>query len=69
MPRKGPVSLRALDAVKEDSEEATFDRFKRLMADFEAGRVDVAVIYKISWLTRSLADFSNLVQAQAQEHR
>ena len=31
---------------------------QRLMADIEAGRVDIVVVYKIDRLTRSLADFS-----------
>ena len=35
---------------------------KRLMADIEAGRIDVVVIYKIDRLTRSLADFSKMVE-------
>ncbi len=34
---------------------------KRLLADIEAGKVDVVVIYKIDRLTRSLADFSKMV--------
>ena len=33
------------------------------MADIEAGRVDVVVVYKIDRLTRSLADFAKLVEA------
>ncbi len=36
---------------------------KRLLADIEAGRVDVVVVYKIDRLTRSLADFAKLVEA------
>ncbi|GGH55036.1 integrase [Comamonas phosphati] len=35
---------------------------KRLMADIEAGNIDVVVIYKIDRLTRSLADFSKMVE-------
>ena len=35
---------------------------RRLMADIEAGKVDVVVIYKIDRLTRSLADFSKMVE-------
>ncbi len=35
--------------------------FKRLLAEVAAGRVDVIVIYKVDRLTRSLADFSNIV--------
>jgi site-specific DNA recombinase len=36
---------------------------KRLLADIEAGNVDVIVVYKIDRLTRSLADFAKLVEA------
>lgn len=35
---------------------------KALLADVEAGRVDVIVVYKIDRLTRSLADFAKLVE-------
>ena len=35
---------------------------KRLMADIEAGKIDIVVIYKIDRLTRSLADFSKMVE-------
>ena len=35
---------------------------KRLMADIEDGKIDVVVIYKIDRLTRSLADFSKMVE-------
>jgi len=35
---------------------------KRLMTDIEAGKIDVIVIYKIDRLTRSLADFSKMVE-------
>lgn len=34
---------------------------KRLLADIEAGRVDVIVVYKVDRLTRSLADFARIV--------
>lgn len=34
---------------------------KRLMADIQAGRLDVIVVYKVDRLTRSLADFAKLV--------
>ena len=34
---------------------------KRLLADIEAGRVDVVVVYKIDRLSRSLMDFARLV--------
>lgn len=33
----------------------------RLLADIEAGRVDVVVVYKVDRLTRSLADFARIV--------
>jgi len=36
---------------------------KRLLADVEAGRVDIVVVYKIDRLTRSLADFAKIVDA------
>src|SRR5258708_27222588 len=36
---------------------------KRLLADIEAGKVDVVVVYKIDRLSRSLMDFSRLVEA------
>lgn len=36
---------------------------KNLLADIEAGKVDVVVVYKIDRLTRSLADFAKLVEA------
>ncbi len=35
---------------------------KRLMSDIEAGKVDIVVVYKIDRLTRSLADFSKMVE-------
>lgn len=35
---------------------------KRLLADIEDGRVDVVVVYKIDRLSRSLMDFSKLVE-------
>ena len=34
----------------------------RLMADVAAGRVDIIVVYKIDRLTRSLGDFSRIVE-------
>jgi len=36
---------------------------KNLLADIDARRVDVVVVYKIDRLTRSLADFAKLVEA------
>lgn len=35
---------------------------KRLLADIEAGAIDIVVVYKIDRLTRSLADFSKMVE-------
>ena len=35
---------------------------KRLIADIEAGRVDVVVVYKADRLTRTLTDFAKLVE-------
>ncbi|HEY1613381.1 MAG TPA: recombinase family protein [Rhizomicrobium sp.] len=35
---------------------------QRLMADIEAGRIDVIVVYKIDRLSRSLMDFARLVE-------
>jgi len=34
---------------------------KRLLADIDAGKVDIVVVYKIDRLTRSLADFAKMV--------
>jgi site-specific DNA recombinase len=34
---------------------------KRLLADIEAGRIDVVVVYKVDRLTRALSDFAKLV--------
>ena len=35
---------------------------QRLMADIDAGRIDMVLVYKIDRLTRSLADFAKLVE-------
>ena len=35
---------------------------KRLMADVEADRIDVIVVYKVDRLTRSLADFAKIIE-------
>jgi site-specific DNA recombinase len=42
----------------------TMDRpaLKRLIADIEAGRIDVVVVYKVDRLTRALSDFAKLVE-------
>jgi hypothetical protein len=34
---------------------------KRLIADIEAGKIDVVVVYKVDRLTRALSDFAKLV--------
>ena len=36
---------------------------QRLLADIDAGKVDVVVVYKIDRLTRSLIDFAKIVEA------
>ncbi|MBI3865533.1 MAG: recombinase family protein [Planctomycetia bacterium] len=43
---------------------ANVDRpgLRRLMADIEAGKVDVIVVYKVDRLSRSLMDFSRLIE-------
>src|SRR5215813_5127332 len=35
---------------------------QRLLADLRAGRIDIVVVYKVDRLTRSLADFAQLVE-------
>ena len=40
---------------------------KRLLADIEAGQIDVIVVYKVDRLTRALSDFAKLVEIF--EHR
>ena len=35
---------------------------KRLLADIDAGRIDIIVVYKVDRLTRSLLDFAKLVE-------
>lgn len=35
---------------------------QRLLADIEAGRIDIIVVYKVDRLTRALADFAKLVE-------
>jgi DNA invertase Pin-like site-specific DNA recombinase len=56
-------------AVADDYDDPAFSggnmerpALKRLMSDIEAGKIDVIVIYKIDRLTRSLADFSKMVE-------
>ena len=42
----------------------TMDRpaLTRLLADVQAGRLDIIVVYKVDRLTRSLADFARIVE-------
>jgi DNA invertase Pin-like site-specific DNA recombinase len=35
---------------------------KRLLADIQAGKIDIIVVYKVDRLTRSLADFAKIVE-------
>jgi site-specific DNA recombinase len=35
---------------------------QQLLADIEAGRIDVVVVYKVDRLTRALSDFAKLVE-------
>jgi site-specific DNA recombinase len=37
--------------------------FKRLMADVEAGRIDCIVVYKVDRMSRSLLDFTRIMEA------
>jgi DNA invertase Pin-like site-specific DNA recombinase len=57
---------RALDTPYDDGgfSGGSMERpaLKRLLADIEAGRIDVVVVYKIDRLTRSLADFARMVE-------
>jgi site-specific DNA recombinase len=43
---------------------ATMERpaLQRLLAEIQAGRVDIVVVYKVDRLTRSLADFAKIVE-------
>jgi site-specific DNA recombinase len=41
---------------------------KQLMADIQAGKVSVVVVYKVDRLTRSLADFAKLVDLDGPTH-
>jgi site-specific DNA recombinase len=42
---------------------------QRLIANIEAGRVDVVVVYKIDRLSRSLMDFAKLVEVFDRNNR
>ena len=48
----------------------TLDRpaLQRLLADIEAGLIDIVVVYKVDRLTRSLLDFSKLVETMDAAH-
>ncbi|BBE50866.1 DNA-invertase hin [Ferriphaselus amnicola] len=55
-------------AVADDYDDPAFSGgnmerpgLKRLMADIEEGKIDIVVVYKIDRLTRSLADFSRMI--------
>src|SRR5258707_1746573 len=43
---------------------ASVDRLgrQRLLADIRAGTIDIVLVYKVDRLTRSLADFANLIE-------
>src|SRR5258708_18602632 len=43
---------------------ATMERpaLQQLLAEIQAGRVDIVVVYKVDRLTRSLADFAKIVE-------
>lgn len=56
-------------AVADDYDDGGFSggnmerpALRRLMADIEAGKVDIVVVYKIDRLSRSLADFARMVE-------
>lgn len=56
-------------AVPDDYDDPAFSggnmerpALKRLLTDIEAGKIDVIIIYKIDRLTRSLSDFSRMVE-------
>lgn len=56
-----------LDAAYDDGgfSGGSMDRpgLAKLLADIEAGKVDVVVVYKVDRLTRSLTDFARIVEA------
>ena len=60
-----PEGWVAMDGCYDDGgiSGATLERpaLERLLADIEAGRVDIVVVYKIDRLSRSLMDFAKLV--------
>src|SRR3984893_3588588 len=64
---QGSQGWRALPQLYDDPAYSggNLDRpaLKKLLADIEAGRIDVVGVYKIDRFTRSLADFAKLVEA------
>ena len=44
---------------------ASLDRpaLQQLLADVQAGKIDIVLVYKVDRLTRSLADFAKLIRA------
>jgi site-specific DNA recombinase len=42
---------------------------KRLLEDIKASKVQTVVVYKVDRLTRSLADFTKIVDATPTTHR
>lgn len=42
--------------------------FQELLNDIRADKVDMVVIYKIDWLTRSLLDFSKMIEIFDEHH-
>jgi len=55
-----------LPAIYEDGgfSGGSMDRpgLKALLADINVGRIDIVVVYKVDWLTRSLADFARIIE-------
>ncbi len=53
-----------MTTMTQGSPAANTDRpgLRRLLVDIERGRIDIVVVYKIDRLTRSLADFSKMVE-------
>ena len=61
-PRAGCWSATATTTAASPAARWSGPALKRLLADIEAGRVDVVVVYKIDRLSRSLMDFAKLVE-------
>nr|WP_204799840.1 recombinase family protein [Nitrosomonas nitrosa] len=67
--------MRSWIAVSDDYDDPAYSggnmerpALQRLLADIEAGKIDVVIIYKIDRFTRSLADFSRMVEV-FEQHR